>query len=461
MKPAELDHDLAAVFGTADPAPEAAPIEEAAHAAMRELHPVDLADIASPMARAVRFVVEKIIPGRHVTLLSGHGGTGKSYAALGLAAHVASGHAWGPFSVQHGRSVFCSLEDEGDLVRWRLGQIVRECGLPAAEVARNMDILDGTESLGLAAESPQLRGELVELPALQELEALAEGASLIVVDNASDAAAFDGNVPRLVRVFLRRMLGRIARRNDAAVLLLAHVDKQAARFGGAGQNFLGAAAWHNSVRSRLALLKNEGRIELHHEKCNVGPELDAPVAMRRLGEGVLVPGEVGGVPDAATALLAHAADEAVLAALRAAVAQGVTVGAARTGPATAHAALQTLPDLPGTLRGAKGRERFWAALTRLQRAGKVRTVEVRDSHRNLRQHLEPVEDSAGCVSSRACVSSPTPPSELTHALGRASFVCVDSDNKRELTNSRKKRRARAGRVDGRAMALPPEDANGI
>ena len=126
MKPAELDHDLAAVFGTADPAPEAAPIEEAAHAAMRELHPVDLADIASPMARAVRFVVEKIIPGRHVTLLSGHGGTGKSYAALGLAAHVASGHAWGPFSVQHGRSVFCSLEDEGDLVRWRLGQIVRE-----------------------------------------------------------------------------------------------------------------------------------------------------------------------------------------------------------------------------------------------------------------------------------------------------------------------------------------------
>lgn len=431
MKPADLDHDadLAAVFGAADPVQDASPIEEAAQAAMRELHPVDLADMASPKVRPTRFVVEKIIPARHVTLFSGHGGAGKSYAALGLAAHVACGRAWGPFAVQHGRAVFCSLEDEGDLVRWRLAQIVRECGLPAAEVARNMDILDGTESLGLAAESPQLRGELAELPALQELEVLAEGASLIVVDNASDAAAFDGNVPRMVREFLRKMLGRIARRNDAAVLLLAHVDKQAARFGGAGQNFHGAAAWHNSVRSRVALLKNEGRIELHHEKCNVGPELDAPVAMRRLGEGVLVP--QGGADVSAAALVAAADARAVLGVLRAAHGQGCSVPAGRVGAITAHSTLGTFATMPDPLRGTRGRARFWAAMDALLADGRARVESYRSPDYKDRRRIVPGDLSAD--PDPPIRPSANPPYTPCNSAGRKPADCLSPPKAIERT----------------------------
>ena len=108
-----------------------------------------------------------------------------------------------------------------------------------------------------------------------------------MVDNASDAFAGDENNRRQVRAFMR-MLVEVARANDAGLVLLAHVDKSAAKFGANRNSYSGSTAWHNSARSRLALTERDGRIELIHEKHNLGPAAE-PVPLFWSASGVLMP----------------------------------------------------------------------------------------------------------------------------------------------------------------------------
>src|SRR5690625_5910278 len=83
---------------------------------------------------------------------------------------------------------------------------------------------------------------------------------LIVIDIASDAYDENENSRRDVRFFIRA-LATLARANDAAVVLLAHIDKVAARNGGGGNDYSGSTAWHNSARSRIALMQDPNHQE--------------------------------------------------------------------------------------------------------------------------------------------------------------------------------------------------------
>ena len=79
-----------------------------------------------------------------------------------------------------------------------------------------------------------------------------------------------------------RALAHIAKENDAAVLLLAHVDKSVSRgstLAAQGENYSGSTAWHNSVRSRM-FLASEGNnmLRLTHEKSNLGAKAQ-PILM--------------------------------------------------------------------------------------------------------------------------------------------------------------------------------------
>src|SRR5690606_6765955 len=138
--------------------------------------------------------------------------------------------------------------------------------------------------------------------------------------------------------------------NDAGLILLAHVDKLAARNGSSGNSYSGSTAWHNSARSRLALVDLDGTIECRQEKANFGKPAD-PIRLHWNEHGVLMPAGSAGA-------FAQARDdaEAVLGALRAAWAAGVDVGAARQGPATTQSLLATFDELPNHLRGASGRK---------------------------------------------------------------------------------------------------------
>lgn len=351
---------------------------------------VDVADVQHADLPPPRFVVERLIPRRQITLLGGHGGAGKSMLALTIAAHVAGGEPWAGFAVEAGPVVFVTLEDEADVVRWRLRNVLEAYALDAVTVAGNLRVLDGTASdacLAVEQAAPHASKTLAPTGALAELAEAAKGCALIVVDNASDGYAANSNDPMMVRAFMRRMLGRVARDTGAGVLLLAHIDKDAARHGSRGNAYIGTTAWHNSARSRLALLATDGRgLELVHEKTNFGKLADA-IPLQRSEHGVLL-AVAGDAANPAASLLNKADTDAVMAAMAAADRAGQNVPAGRAGPSTAQHMLATFGELPEYLHGARGRARFWRAVDALVRDGKVCAGSYTNADRKKRQRLE-------------------------------------------------------------------------
>ena len=166
-----------------------------------------------PEHAPAQFVVDSILPRRHVTLLSGHGGTGKSTLALAIAAHVACGVDWAGLRVEPGHVAFVSLEDEVSLCAWRLRKIATAYGLGQSRIAQNLTLLDGlTSDVALAVERSEYGNtDLRPTAAMGELVEATHGCSLIVVDNASDALLGDANSQGTVRTFMRRLLGKLAR----------------------------------------------------------------------------------------------------------------------------------------------------------------------------------------------------------------------------------------------------------
>lgn len=175
----------------------------AEHAAAQErrLRLIDLQGLQAAGVAPPRYIVRPYVPRGVVTLLGGHGGAGKSMLALTIAAHVAAGRRWADLETMPARVLYVSLEDPGDVVRFRLRRIIEACGLDAERVARGLIVLDGTETGGALALEYNNLGARVLLPTaeLEELREQAEGCGLIVVDNASDAADFNENDRRMVR----------------------------------------------------------------------------------------------------------------------------------------------------------------------------------------------------------------------------------------------------------------------
>lgn len=338
--------------------------DDAAEAPIQNLRPVPVDDIEHAALPRTEYAVAGLIP-LALVLLGGHGGAGKSILALILAAHVAAGVPFAGHECQRGRVIFVSLEDDGHLVRFRLKRVCRAYGIDPSAIAQNLVVLDGTAGNATLATEVAIGGtrETIATPTFTELEAKAVGARLIVVDNASDAFDANENDRRAVRAFMRLLAG-LARANGAAVLLLAHIDKAAARFGARGDNYSGSTAWHNSARARLALLREGTAIELRQEKNNLGP-LAEPLRLKWNADGVLVPTDGNEIDPAETHATAQDNDD-VMRCLALAVHGGVTVYTARNGGHTAYAALKTMPEFP-TWANDKGR--FWAALTRLDRLG--------------------------------------------------------------------------------------------
>jgi hypothetical protein len=366
------------------------------------LRVVQVGDLKAAPLPPVRFVVDPIIPRREVTLLSAHGGAGKSTLGLTFAAHHAAGARWNGLCSITGRALFVSLEDSGDLVRWRLRAICAAYGLNEKLVSENVTIADGTEADD-AALARELRGDdgatiVTPTAAMSQLAELAVGVSLIVIDNASDAADFDEINRQRVRAFMR-MLKRIARDADAAVLLLAHVDKHAATHGRAGNTFSGSTAWHNSARSRLALIATNGALELVHEKANLSAKA-APMRLHFVDHGVLMPCDAAPSESACESERDDA--DAVLAALHAAQAAGCNVPPGRTGAVTAHSALKTF-DLPESLRG--DRARFWRALNSLLADGRAEPAEYKTADHKTRNRIVAVPPN------RPSAKPPTPPAD--------------------------------------------------
>ncbi|MBM7062828.1 AAA family ATPase [Pseudomonas sp. UL073] len=348
---------------------------------------VALGDVMSTNLQPARHAVNPWMPRRHVTLFGGHGGIGKSSLALAIGAHVACGLPFAGLEVEQSPVLFVSLEDEASIVRLRLRRIIEAYRLPAAQVLAGLRLLDGTQTFAaLMTEGDGFNAEPIFTPAFREMSDHVGGAGLIVIDNASDAFDANENSRRTVRAFVRGLVD-IARKHDAAVVLLAHIDKAAARGNASGNSYSGSTAWHNSARSRLALLEENGRILLAHEKANLSARAE-PVPVTFV-DGVPLP-EVGVQGEGLTAEDFDQAE--LIRAMKAAHDAGISVPSSTApGAHSAMKALESLPEYGQAFRGKVGGQRAARAITALIRNRRIRRVEYKTPQRKTRERLELVE----------------------------------------------------------------------
>lgn len=253
---------------------------------------VDLSDLGE-LEQQHPHVVEKIIPQGEVTLLSGHGGGGKSFASLVLLIHVALGRPFCGLQTSRTRVVFFSAEDDGAEIKRRVNRVCRLLAINRQELVGWLHVMDVSE-MDPTLFTVDKSGRGMDTQLLEELGRYVSrhDIGLTVIDNASDV--FDGDEVnrKQVRAFIRAVRKHVARPRRA-VLLLSHVSKASVVNRRAGvsssEDYSGSTAWHNSVRSRLSLnaSKDGGCVHIEHLKANKGPRADPILLEWR--EGAPVP----------------------------------------------------------------------------------------------------------------------------------------------------------------------------
>lgn len=345
------------------------------------LLPVDVAGVLSRPSEPPRFVWDGYLPRGVVALLGAHGGTGKSTIALMLCVAVATGRELFGIATEAARVVFVSLEDSGDVVRHRLAHICREWGIAPEQIAERLTIVDGTANPELY--TADRRDDGAATATYAELRDLAKGAGLVVIDNASDAYGGDEIQRRQVRAFIRH-LAAIAKDNDAAVLLLSHVDKSTSKARGAegGEGYSGSTAWNNSVRSRLFMTRTKaGTLHLEHQKSNFG-KLREPLCLSWPENGLP---QVDAAPTGVVARIAERVDtQALLKLIAEYTERGEYVSTATTSPANAARLLERESTFPKGLKRAE----VFDLLRRAERAGQLARVQYRGADRKSRERWE-------------------------------------------------------------------------
>jgi len=341
------------------------------------------------LAQERRAVIEKIVPEGEVTLLVGHGGTGKSYVALNLAIHVALGRPFAGLKVQQVPVLFYSAEDGRDDLLKRVCGLCRGLGCEPNQLRGWLHLLDVSDiDATLFADGAEFT------PRLDELQQLVDnlGVGLIVIDNASDTYAAEENSRVKVRGFMRGLKIALTRNPNRALLLLMHVDKASARAKGSGlevtDQYSGSTAWHNSARSRLGLEKtSEGLLKLSHHKANHS-ELADPIEMIWIDGVPQVRNSYSEAARITNALVEQMMEKkrashehALLALFTDFHSRGELIPAAMTGPSTVYRALYKAEGYPKGLN----KDACNDLLRRLERAGRIVRREVRTPQRKWRE----------------------------------------------------------------------------
>jgi len=236
------------------------------------LKTVSISDVISHPSPAPAFVWDGYLPRGVVSMLAAHGGTGKSTIGLMLCVATALGRPLFGVDTVQCRALFVSLEDGGSLVRHRLANICHQWGVTPGSLEGKLTIVDGTDDPELFTADKRDAG--VKTRTYFEMNELVQSGEvgLVVVDNASDAYGGDEIQRRQVRAFIRSLM-EVAKPVDCALLLLAHVDKNTSRTlkPENAEGYSGSTAWHNSVRSRLLMKRDEsGKLTVEHQKSNLG-----------------------------------------------------------------------------------------------------------------------------------------------------------------------------------------------
>lgn len=242
------------------------------------------------------WLIPNWLPANSVTMLTGHGGTGKSWLILQVACEIASGAgAWYSLASYDDSSfteqkhiIFATYEDEPSEIKRRLNALSSAFGWIKENIKtikKHIHIIDmrGIGSIwgpGLG-QHIAITGELLQ--AGEQLRKLCEdkSARLLILDPLSGAFGGNENDRSAVYDFISsfRGWGDQAR---CAMLLIGHLPKTQ------GAAFSGSTAWEASVRSMWQLgtkdEDNQTYYALQHTKSNYARlQTDIPLKKNVLG----------------------------------------------------------------------------------------------------------------------------------------------------------------------------------
>lgn len=347
---------------------------------------VPIADLAHVAPEPPSYAWEGLVPFQHVTVWTGHGGGGKSTAAKMLCVAACTGHPLFGIPTAHCKAAFFSAEDGANLLSYRLLHICRGMGVDIADLDGRMFILDAT------ANDPTLYAEVTiagrrEGATTRTYDALCEfvrqnGIRLLIVDNASDAYDASEIERAKVRGFMRS-LAKLARELDAAVILLAHVDKNTSRGLQTGaEGYSGSTAWHNSARSRLFMSRDkDGAVLIEQQKHNLGP-LHEPLRLVWPKDGLLQLEEPFGPVVQGIADRGH--ERAILRLIVEFSARGEHVSTATTSRSHAGKLLRREPSFPSRMTDSE----VFDILRRSERAGNLERATYKGTDRKERERWE-------------------------------------------------------------------------
>lgn len=218
-----------------------------------------------------KFATKFLAPVGEVTLLAADGGIGKSMISLAWAVTFALGIDFYGIPNSQGPVIFFTAEDDEDECNRRIDAFCKADNLYLRP--DTMSLLDANLSIIDVCENPILNagrfGVGGNFDALSQ-DISKRGAKLVFIDNATTVFNGDHNDMGEVSGFITE-LRKVARDNECAIVLLAHVNSDAANRGGT-KTYFGSTAWHNRVRSRIFMWiegkdkESGGIIHFRHEK---------------------------------------------------------------------------------------------------------------------------------------------------------------------------------------------------
>ncbi len=277
-----LSRHLGLIAQTQGEAPVISPVEGLIRSGWRTLTAAELK--ADPPR--LEFLWEGFIPAGKAGVLAGAGGGGKTSLLVGLAVARAVGGEFLGRKVKRGSTVLVSTEDSLEDY-WRKLTAIREAtpGLDLAAVADRVHICD------LSGKPFQLvngrGGQFSPSEASERLAAVvkekAPGADLIIMETVSRLGGDESNPAMSALMVAAEQVAQIT---GAAVLLVAHVSKAAARerFSDA-HSARGGSAISDNARYVLVLSKADERVTGQLREAGISREETEDLLVLTLAKG--------------------------------------------------------------------------------------------------------------------------------------------------------------------------------
>ncbi len=342
---------------------------------------VDVSQLANVPVKPREWTVPDLVPRKHVTLLTGHGGVGKSLLALQLAAAVAMGKLWLGQLAAHGNALYVGAEDDIEEMHRRIADICTGYQVVMQDV-HNMRLwsLAGQDAV-MATVTPDGLVQTTQLFEQVKAQAAAVQPEVLVLDTLADLFAGDENSRSQGTQFVNLLVG-LAIEFNCAVVLLAHPSKSGRA---TGDGTSGSTSWHNKVRSRLYLTRRQAEdgIEpdpkqrvLDHMKANYASD-DNQLVMR-WDKGCFVPVGAGELPSDGDAMFEWKAS--FLRMLDLFTSQGREVSAGHTSTLNAPKLFSEHASNDGTTK-----KQYKLAMELLEVEGVIKAVESRDDRNRPRK----------------------------------------------------------------------------